>query len=289
MKTKITIGDNNYYYTRFYQIKKNGKKREINSPCNALKQRQTELKNILNQAIDPILPEYVVGFRKDFNLKKNGDQHLGKRWVINIDIKDFFPSIKKQILKDELIVFKDLLVKNGYTFEDFIEFVILNRALPQGSPTSPLLSNYIGYRLIDSKVYPYLLKMFGSNFSYTRYADDITISLSALESKKSVCEEVVKPVINIIEGSGLFSVNKKKLAIMGQAEKQLVTGLNVNNPANGVATLGKKERLKYRAIVHKIKNKEIEFNDVLRGKFAYIKSVDPEYFEKLKGELNEYY
>lgn len=277
MQITKTIDGINYKYTKFFQMKKNGKKREINSPCIQLKAKQSDLKKLLALKIEPELPDYVVGFRSRYNLKNNGIKHLGKKWVINLDIKDFFPSISQDILEKELNVYSDLLKEHGYLFNDFIEFVVLNRALPQGSPTSPLLSNYIGYKLIDTKVYPYLLKMFGSDLGYTRYADDITISLNSLASRDEV-NEMVKNVINLIESDGLFFINKKKINVMHSSQKQLVTGVCVNKKVS----LGKKEKLKYRAIAHQLKNKQIEMTDVLQGKLAYINSIDPDYYEKLK-------
>jgi RNA-directed DNA polymerase len=277
VKTTKTINGIDYYYTKFFQVKKNGKKREINSPCDALKSKQNHLKTLLGSKIDSALPDYVVGFRKNYNLKRNGDQHLGKKWVINLDVKDFFPSITKQMLEEQLIEYSGLLNEHGYLFNDFIEYVILNRALPQGSPTSPLLSNYIGYKLIDTKVYPYLLDRFGSTIGYTRYADDLTISLNSLGSREAV-KELVSAVTSIVESDGLFSINKKKVTIMHNSQKQVVTGVVVNKKTS----LGKKEKLKYRAIAHKLKNKQIEMTDVLQGKLAYINSIDPDYYQKLK-------
>lgn len=280
MQTVMTINGINYHYTRFFQYKKNGKKREINAPCDALKTKQNELKSLLEQAIDPILPSYVVGFRKGYDVKKNGEQHLGRKWVINLDVKDFFPSITKEILENELVVYKNLIEQNGYHFNDAIEFTILNRTLPQGSPVSPLLSNYVGYKLIDTKIYPYLLKRFGSDFGYTRYADDITISLNTLESRESI-NVMVNELINKVESDGLFSINKEKISIRPQGWKQVVTGVVVN----GKTSLGSRRKKKYRAIIHKVKNNEIQMTDRLRGKLAYVKLVDPEYYEKLQRSL----
>jgi RNA-directed DNA polymerase len=280
MQTIKSINGINYYYTRYFQYKKNGKKREINSPCLPLKEKQNHLKDLLEEVINPVLPQYIMGFRKNYNLKLNGSQHLNKKWVINLDVKNFFPSITKIILEKELIEYSDFLEKQGYLFDDFIEFVILNKALPQGSPTSPLISNYIGYKLIDTKVYPYLLKKFGSHFSYTRYADDITISFNLFDTRKEIKDEVDN-IINIVEDGGLFSINKQKIKIMHNSEKQIVTGVCVNKKPS----LGKKEKLKYRAIVHQIKNNKIKMTDAIQGKLAYIKSIDPEYYEKLKRSL----
>lgn len=277
MQTIKTINGINYQYTRYFQRKKNGKKREINSPCDPLKTKQNHLKTLLEEVIDPILPPYVVGFRKNYNLKLNGDQHLGKRWVVNLDVKDFFPSITQEVLEKQLVVYNSLLKEHGYLYSDFIEFATLNRVLPQGSPISPLLSNFIGYRLIDEKVYPYLLEKYGATVSYTRYADDITISFSALDSRDIVKTEV-RNVIELVESNGLFCINKKKINIMHNSQKQVVTGVCVNKKTS----LGKKEKLRYRAIAHQLKNKKIEMTDVLQGKLAYINSIDPDYYQKLK-------
>ena len=200
-------------------------------------------------------------------------------------MKDFFPSVTKEILEKELIGFEDLLKQHEYTFDQFIEFVTLYKCLPQGSPISPLLSNYIGYKIIDKEVYPYLLNKYGQDFGYSRYADDITISLNQASLTRKDLKEVVDEIINIVEMSGFFSINKKKTTIMHNSQKQIVTGVVVNQKTS----LGKKEKLKYRAIIHKIKNKEIEMTNVLQGKLAYLNSVDPDYYNKLQRSLNENY
>jgi RNA-directed DNA polymerase len=275
-----TINGINYSYTTFFQIKKNGKRREINAPCELLKNQQRHLKNLLSEKMEQELPTYIVGFRSNYNLKKNGELHLGKKWVINLDIKDFFPSIKKELLEQELGSYEQLLNTRGYTFDQFIEFVTLHKALPQGSPISPLLSNYIGYKIVDKEVYPYLQNKYGDKFAYSRYADDITISFDALNTRDELKDEV-ENVIKIVESSGFFKINKKKTSIMHNSQKQVVTGVVVNMKTS----LGKKEKLKYRAIVHKIKNKQIEMTDVLQGKLAYLNSVDPDYYNKLKRSL----
>ena len=277
MEVLKIINGTEYKYNIFYRHKKNGKRREINSPCDALKAKQAHLKLLLRSKIDAELPTYVVGFRNGYNLKKNGEQHNGKKWVINLDIKNFFPSITKEILEKELDCFKDYLKTHRYNFNDFIEFVVLNKALPQGSPISPLLSNYIGYKLIDAKIYPFLLNRFGNDLSYTRYADDITISLNKIETRTQV-KDIVNEVIKIIESDGLFFINKEKISIMHNSQKQVVTGICVNQKTS----LGRKEKLKYRAIFHKLKNNEIKMDNVLQGKIAYLRSIEPEYYEKLK-------
>lgn len=278
--TVKTINGINYYYTKFYQTKKNGKRREINAPCINLKQKQHHLKSLLESDIESILPDYIVGFRANYNLKINGDKHLGKKWVINLDIKDFFPSINKEMLNNELNCFETKLKDHGYIFNDFIEFVTLNSALPQGSPISPLLSNYIGYKLIDRNVYPYLLKNLGNNFAYSRYADDVTISVNCFNTRKEV-QDFATTIVKLIESNGFFKINQKKVNIMHRSQKQIVTGVTVNNKCS----LGKKEKLKYRAIVHQLQADKIKMTDVLQGKLAYLKSVDPDYYHKLTKEI----
>lgn len=277
--TVKTINGINYYYTKFYQIKKNGKRREINAPCINLKKQQHHLKSLLEKDIESILPDYIVGFRANYNLKKNGDKHLGKKWVINLDVKDFFPSINTQMLTNELNCFETKLKEHGYIFDDFIELATLNRALPQGSPISPLLSNYIGYKLIDTKVYPYLLQNLKNDFAYSRYADDVTISTNSFNKREQV-QDFINVVIKIIESDGFFKINNKKISIMHNSQKQVVTGVTVNSKTS----LGKKEKLKYRAIMHQIRNNKIQMTDVLQGKLAYLKSVDPDYYHKIQKE-----
>ena len=140
--------------------------------------------------------------------------HVGKKLVINIDLKDFFPSIGyKEIYK----IFRYI----GYT--DGVSKLLtklctnVQDVLPQGSPASPSLSNLVSLKL--DKRLSRLAESIGAD--YTRYADDITFSGN--DSIKQYAE-LIRKIINE-EG---YEVNEDKFRLQYSFQRQEVTGLVVN-------------------------------------------------------------
>ncbi len=199
-------------YREFSIPKKSGAQRIIQAPCDELKAIQTWIKeNILDKFQ---VSEYAKGFVKGISIYDNAFPHVGKELVINIDIKDFFPSITyAQVFK----VFYYI----GYTREVSHLLTKLctnaNDVLPQGSPASPVLSNLVSLKL-DKR----LSKLAESaSCVYTRYADDITFS-----GDKKI-KSLVPIISEIIIGEG-YCINEDKLRLQYSFQRQEVTGLIVN-------------------------------------------------------------
>ena len=200
-------------YRTFSIPKKNGGMRKIEAPSNELKRIQLWIKeNILDQFS---ASQYAKGFIKGVSIYDNALPHVNKELVINIDLKDFFPSIEyREIYK----IFKYI----GYT--DSVSKLLTNlctnskNVLPQGSPASPVISNLVSLRL--DKRLGRLAEEIGA--TYTRYADDITFS----GSKNLV--KYLKLIRKIIHEEG-FRINEKKFRLQYSYQRQEVTGLIVND------------------------------------------------------------
>lgn len=199
-------------YTTFKIPKKNGDKRIIEAPNVRMKRIQYWIKeNILDKFS---VSSYAKGFVKGVSIYHNAQPHVGQDVLINIDLKDFFPSIE---YADVYKVFKYI----GYT--DSVSRLLTTLCtnskdvLPQGAPTSPVLSNLVSLKL-DKRLSRFAEKI-GAN--YTRYADDITFS-----GGKHILryESVIK---SIIADEG-FSINKDKYRVQFSFQRQEVTGLTVN-------------------------------------------------------------
>ena len=142
--------------------------RIINTPIKELKNIQRKLLLVLNE----VYPKKVCvyGFVKEKNILQNAQSHIKKNLVLNIDLKDFFHQIHFGRIKG-------MLINKPYSIGDEAAKVIANltcykRILPQGAPTSPILSNMV-CRPMDTQL-TNLAKKY--KMTYTRYADDITIS-----------------------------------------------------------------------------------------------------------------
>lgn len=120
------------------------------------------------------LPNCVKGFRKNENYLSYLESHVGSKYFLRVDIKDFFPSITESIIKKEIehfIVFDS--PKDKEKILDIVcDAVTHNGVIPQGAPSSPIISNLIMIR-IDQRITKYCQAL---GIRYTRYADDMLFS-----------------------------------------------------------------------------------------------------------------
>ena len=220
---------NSKRYHDFYIAKKSGGKRHISAPVNGLKSIQTYL-NILFQSVYEPSP-FAMGFASNRSVVDNAKIHIGQNYIFNLDIKDFFPSIPQARVWGRLQVkpfnFKQSLanVMAGLccmkvVTEDYEKYI-----LPQGAPTSPLLTNAICDNL------DYQLSRLARHYGlrYSRYADDITFS-----SMHNVYQEdspFMKKLFDVIKQQG-FTVNQTKTRLQKKGSRQEVTGLIVSEKVN---------------------------------------------------------
>jgi RNA-directed DNA polymerase len=241
------------HYIRFKIPKKTGGDRLISSPMPRLKRVQHW---ILDQILEQI-PQHSAahGFRRGRSIVTNAQPHVGADVVINLDLKDFFPSISYKRVKG---IFQAL----GYSEAIATVFALLctepdvtelqldgktyfvatsDRHLPQGAPTSPALTNLLCRRL-DKR----LTHMAASQgFTYTRYADDLTFSASG-DATRKICN-ILKHTENIVTHEGL-TLHPDKTRVLRSTQQQEVTGVVVNEKLNVDRTTLKK----FRATLHHI-------------------------------------
>lgn len=268
-----------YFYSKAYIPKRSGGARQLSIPSVDLKYIQRWiLKNILENI--PI-SEFAMGFCSGRSIVQNARNHLNKECVINVDLNDFFPSIN---IDDIFRIF----FYYGYTKEMsfcFSKLCCHNSSLPQGSPASPYLSNIICLKL--DKRLSLLAKKYDA--SYSRYADDITIS-----GNKKI-KNIMLPLFNIIKDEG-FSINPKKTRIQYSHQKQEVTGLTVNGTVEKISKNYKKKLKqeiyfcqKYGPTNHqnKINDNHAFYKEHLYGKAYFIHMVEPELGKRFLKELSQ--
>lgn len=199
-------------YRVFFVPKKSGGQREIEAPVKRLKEIQRWIKDKIVDTF--VLSEYATGFRKNHSIVDNASRHVKKEIVINIDLKDFFPSVTySQIFK--------MFVYIGYRNDvaHLLTKLCTNtkNVLPQGSPASPSIANHILLKL--DKRLGKLAESVGAD--YSRYADDMTFS-----GERSIAS-IIPLVYKIIEEEG-YSANIEKTRLQYSFQRQEVTGLIVN-------------------------------------------------------------
>ncbi|MEW6617630.1 MAG: reverse transcriptase family protein [Patescibacteria group bacterium] len=189
--------------------------------------------SLLSKIYEP--SDVVHGFVSGRNICSNAKQHLAKNVVFCFDIKDFF-----EFINIESVV--DVFSKFGFSKEvsrDLAVLCTLEGHLVQGYVTSPIIAN-IAAEQLDQKILDLISK---SGATYTRYADDITIS-SNLDIPK------IEFFHKIVEQCG-FSINEQKIKFMFRGEKQYVTGLTVFDDVQ--PRISKKFKKKIRLILYFMK------------------------------------
>ena len=214
----------NSKYKEFVIPKKNGGSRKIEAPEPFLKRIQSSINVLFQIVFFDSLNHFTNGFVFERNIIRNAKPHLYKRFVLNIDIENFFPSIEFRRIKTVL----ELDPFNLIGDREKIGFIVsniccLNGHLPQGSPASPILSNIVTQRL-DRKLASYALS---KKIKYSRYADDLSFSCNQNLFKKKLISE-----INSIIQNENFKVNKEKTRIKSNREHQEITGIVVNEKLN---------------------------------------------------------
>ena len=155
-------------YRRFTVPKKNGAAREICAPAGGLKYLQRQLANILT-GCEEFRP-CVHGYVRSKSIKSNAMVHCGKRVVINIDLKGFFDTINFGRVRG--VFLKQPFNFNAEVATTLAQICCHDGVLPQGSPASPIVSNYV-CRKLDSELLAFARR---HKMAYSRYADDMTFS-----------------------------------------------------------------------------------------------------------------
>jgi retron-type reverse transcriptase len=243
----------NEKYTAFTIPKSGGGERDILAPVPRLKELQSRLSNLLQKCFQEIygLEQYKkplsYGFRKHqfikradgsyekmfFDIIGNAGNHKNKRYVFNIDLKDFFPSINFGRVHGFFIKNKDFAL-NPQVATVIAQIACYDHVLPQGSPVSPVISNLIG-QILDVRLVQLAKK---ASCAYSRYADDITFSTNQKEFPPIIANQNTedkwvpsKQLRGIIKRSW-FDINEKKISMQYRLHRQMVTGLVVNKKVN---------------------------------------------------------
>ncbi len=206
-------------YSQFDIPKAGGAKRLIQTPVGELKDLQHKLNTYLQCVYHYLKPPCAYGFILNAadelrlrNIYTNAMQHLNAQWVLNMDIKDFFPTINSQMLHTAL---KELLGFQKPLLNLLIGLTTCKGKLPTGAPTSPILSNLVCLD-VDMKLQS-LARAYDA--IYTRYADDMTFSF---DTKPTI--EAQNAIRQIIENQG-FMLNDTKTTLTPLSKNPEVTGL----------------------------------------------------------------
>ena len=258
--------DSHYYETKI--PKKNGEYRELSAPDEFLKAIQKRIVEKL--LVYEEVSQYATAYRYGASTVNNAYPHLKKNTILKLDIRHFFDHIIYSMVKEKVFV------KDKYSESNRILLSLLciyNDALPQGAPTSPIISNII-MKDFDNIIGNWCKE---KKIRYTRYCDDMTFSGDFNH------REVVSFVKEELKKMGLY-LNDNKTVIAGKGQKQIVTGIMVNEKLNTPLLYRKKIRqelyyCKRFGIASHLQRKKLTISELdylkkLLGKVNYVLSVD---------------
>lgn len=255
-------------FNQFYQVFLIPKKvegfRVICRPTPHLMSLQRKIVSVFLR--DLPLPFECHGFRPSHSIYSNAISHIQQEYVINLDLKDFFPSITSPRVFGMLRNNLDLPVE---AIRYLTRLTTFNGHLPQGAPSSPYIANLLCRRL-DNRLSTLAYTLSGN---YTRYADDLTFSGDYRMIK-------LIPLIKKIINSEGFAIADHKTRIYNRQNKQIVTGLIVNDQVS----VPRETRRMLRAAVHRMQNGrtplwngETVRSDYVNGYIHFVQSIHPQF------------
>ena len=226
--------NNSDLYTIKKIPKRNGEERCIYIPNNYIKKVQRKLLYILNFKYKS--KDCSHGFEKNKCIKSNAMNHVSKKYILKLDIKDFFPSINFKriygVFKSHPFNFNSKVatfLSHMCIYQESIDDTSDLGVLPQGAPTSPLLANLI-CRSFDNQ----MLKLATYyKCTYTRYADDIYLSTNLSSFPEELFNNgLLSDKIISIFNKNDFCINTSKTKLFTNKQRQSVTGLITNKKVN---------------------------------------------------------
>ncbi|WP_410680664.1 retron Ec67 family RNA-directed DNA polymerase/endonuclease [Citrobacter braakii] len=255
MTRVIYIRNTDNLYSQFTIKKKNGSDRHISAPDPELKEIQSRLSDLLQDCLNNIRENskednnFSHGFERNRSIITNAEKHKSKKWVLNIDLSNFFDEFNFGRVRGYFLKNKNFSL-NTELSTLIAKIACHQDKLPQGSPCSPVITNLILVSL-DRRL-SNLCNRVGC--TYTRYADDITISTNKKEFPRNIIKSHNKNSIDLnkkflkeIISSG-FQINLNKLRLFDRKCRQEVTGLTVNRFVN----VDNKYAKKIRAMAHSL-------------------------------------
>ena len=217
------------HYRKVTIPKPNGEVRELHVPDPFLKDIQRRIADKI--LCYSVLSCHAMAYRPRRDIKTNAFHHIGQPAILKMDIRKYFDHVTYAMIRDKVFPVEKYSEFNSRILTGLCMY---NDALPQGAPTSPVISNVI-LRDFDDTVGTWCLDR---GIAYTRYCDDMTFSHNLTPENVREIKDLVKRELRKLG----FYVNGKKTVLVKAGQRMTVTGVVVNEKQNVSADYRRKLR-----------------------------------------------
>lgn len=292
---KLFKADRRELFHSFKIPKATGGYRPIDEPLEPLMGELYRLARFLRDDCGLLYHTSAFAYILHRSIVDNNMKHVKNKsnWYLKTDFSGFFPNTNLNFVMKMLSMIFPVseICKREDGYNELRKALSLNYkadgTMPQGSPLSPYLTNWIMIPL-DHRIFNELAKR---KMVYTRYADDMIISAES-QFKWSEIVVFIKDVLKEFEAP--YEIKKDKTRFGSVKGQNWNLGL-MNTMTNGEykVTVGyrKKKYLKAAlcSFILDTKNKKYwSLEDVrhLEGQLSYYKMVEPEYFNGVIEQQN---
>lgn len=265
-------------YKVFHVKKRSGGRRQLAQPAKEVKWLQYWLMKRLRNHLP--VHQAVAAYEDGCSIRRNAKIHSNGRFLLKMDLTNFFPSITENDFKDHLMRF----APETYSQEDLevmsqVLFWAPERRRPLrlciGAPSSPMISNSVMYEF-DKLVEDHAIEL---DVLYTRYADDLTFSARTPNRLRNMPEAIEKILTEIAYPR--LRVNNRKTIHASRATRRVVTGI-VITPQGQLSTGRDRKRLA-RSMFHRARLGMLDEHEraQMEGLICFIESIEPGFREKL--------
>ena len=281
--------NNHYRHARIPKKSNPTKLRNLDIPDDMLKMIQTFYKHFIEDTLCAQPHNAAYAYVKGRGIVEANEKHQTNesKWFLQIDLKDFFPSINEEFLRRMLLEVYPFKYIPETHFENIIKYALLNNSIPQGSPLSPTLTNILMVP-IDHMITQTLHNYNKKHYVYTRYADDIKISCKYNFNPNEIIQ-IIEDIFKSFHAP--LKINHEKTRYGSIAGKNYYLGLILNK--DNQISPGWKNNKKFRATLHNFIHNHENWTtheiQVMLGNIAYYTNIEPEFIKKTIDKYNKKY
>lgn len=291
----LAEGDLSKRYRTEFKPKQSGGKRRIDKPDEELKKYMRDVNNVFVKKLNLVFPQASYAYIENRSPKQLAQAHRNARIIAKFDIKNFFNNCTLEFIMTAMQEVYPFCLMDTTVLEVIVKACMLkyddHYGLPQGAPTSPILSNIA---MIPIDYY------FSNRYkNYARFADDIYISFKRGQYSFIYGRDTLEELSFYV---GKWLNFKNKYFVLNHRKTQMVNivkeggvwvlGMVINKDHN--ITIGSKEKQILKAKIFSFlmdaKNgNPWERKEVYRliGKISYYRHIEPQYVDMIIQKYQE--